>query len=195
MANLGYIRVSTEEQNLVRQLDGVELDMKFEDRKSGKDMNRPGLQNLLNCIREGDVVYVHELSRLSRNLTDLNFIVDAIIQKGATLILKQENLTISKDKRTAADRYFLNNLGAFSQYTRDAHREAQLEGIAKAKERGVYKYRKKQKLKYSKNQVETWMKFKQSGYNNSDIARTFKVPRTTIIFYLKKYGGEDGRKD
>ncbi len=68
---LGYIRVSSVDQNTERQLDGIELDERFEDKCSGKDKNRPQLQALLKHARKGDHILVHEMSRLARNLTDL----------------------------------------------------------------------------------------------------------------------------
>ena len=69
--HIGYIRVSTVEQNTARQLDGVTLDKVFEDKCSGKNMERPALQDCLAYLRDGDTLHVHEISRLARNMADL----------------------------------------------------------------------------------------------------------------------------
>ena len=80
--NIGYIRVSTVEQNTVRQLDGIALDKVFEDKASGKDTKRPALADLIQFVREGDTVIVHSMDRLARNLDDLRRIVKELTQKG-----------------------------------------------------------------------------------------------------------------
>ncbi|MBC7594167.1 MAG: recombinase family protein [Kineosporiaceae bacterium] len=72
---LGYVRVSTLDQNTVRQLDGVAVDRVFEDKASGKDQNRPELEEMIRFVRDGDTVKVHSMDRLSRNLDDLRSIV------------------------------------------------------------------------------------------------------------------------
>jgi Site-specific recombinases, DNA invertase Pin homologs len=72
---VGYVRVSTFEQNVVRQLEGIELDRTFTEKASGKDTKRPQLDALLTFVRNGDTVVVHSMDRLARNLDDLRHIV------------------------------------------------------------------------------------------------------------------------
>jgi DNA invertase Pin-like site-specific DNA recombinase len=78
---VGYVRVSTLDQNTVRQLDGVDVDRVFEDKASGKDLNRPELEELIKFVRDGDTVLVHSMDRLARNLEDLRSIVRRLTAK------------------------------------------------------------------------------------------------------------------
>ena len=100
--NVGYIRVSTVEQNTARQLDGLALDKVFEDKCSGKDTNRPALQACLEYVREGDTLHVHEISRLARNMGDLNRIVDDLTAKGVAVKFHKEGLEFNASKATDA---------------------------------------------------------------------------------------------
>src|SRR5690554_1301737 len=93
MKRIGYIRVSTVDQNSERQLDGVELDEVFEDKCSGKDTYRPQLQALLKYVREGDEVHVHDISRMARNLEDLISLVKLLNGQGVTIRFHKESLT------------------------------------------------------------------------------------------------------
>ena len=88
-----YIRVSTIEQNTERQLRDVACDRVYEEKVSGKDTNRPQLQAMLSNIRSGDIINIHEMSRLARNTRDLLNLVEEITSKGATIIFHKENLT------------------------------------------------------------------------------------------------------
>lgn len=181
MANIGYIRVSTTDQNLDRQLDGINLDKVFEDTQSGRDLNRPGLQALLSYIRPGDTLYVHELSRLSRNIVDLNTTVKKLIVMGITVKFIKENLTLSKEESSASDIFFLNSLGAFAQYQRDSLREAQAEGIKKAKERGVYTNRKRTP-KYSLEFMKKIVKHLNAGFTKREVAEIFDISQPSVNY-------------
>lgn len=88
-----YIRVSTIEQNTERQLRDVVCDRVYEEKISGKDTNRPQLQAMLSNIRSGDIINIHEMSRLARNTRDLLNLVEEITSKGATIIFHKENIT------------------------------------------------------------------------------------------------------
>ncbi|WP_446682083.1 recombinase family protein [Deinococcus wulumuqiensis] len=90
---VGYIRVSTTDQNTARQLDGVELDRIFEDKASGKDAKRPKLQELLAYVREGDTVIVHSMDRLARNVDDLRRIVTELSGRGVRVEFRREGVT------------------------------------------------------------------------------------------------------
>jgi DNA invertase Pin-like site-specific DNA recombinase len=94
---VGYIRVSTLDQNTIRQLEGVTLDKTFTDKASGKDTHRPALVAALEYVREGDVLVVHSLDRLARNLEDLLGLVRKLTERGVTVEFISERLTFSGD--------------------------------------------------------------------------------------------------
>lgn len=138
---IGYIRVSTVGQNAERQLEGVELDKVFEEKVSAKTMNRPKLTELLNYIREGDTVIVHDISRLARNISDLHGLVEQITAKGVTLKFRKEGLTFTGDKADPMSQLLLSMLGAVYQFERSILLERQREGIEVAKKAGKFKGR------------------------------------------------------
>ncbi|WP_431639354.1 recombinase family protein [Bilophila wadsworthia] len=90
--DIGYIRVSTHDQNTARQLDGVHLDKVFEEHASRKNSGRPALQTCLDYVRDGDVLYVRSIDRLARNLQDLLSIITAPKEKGVTVTFHKEKL-------------------------------------------------------------------------------------------------------
>jgi len=136
---LGYIRVSTIEQNTARQLDGLELDKKFEDKCSGSNTERPSLNQLKDYAREGDTVLVHDISRLARNISDLIELIKFFNNKLVTIHFSKENLTFSHDSSNPINNLMLTLLGAVYQFEREMILERQKEGIAKAKLAGKYK--------------------------------------------------------
>jgi len=138
---IGYIRVSTIGQNSERQLADVKLDKVFEEKVSAKTMNRPKLQEMLDFIREGDTVIVHDISRLARNIKDLHELVETITALGVTLKFKKENLVFTANKQDAMSQLMLSMLGAVYQFERTILLERQREGIAVAKKAGKYKGR------------------------------------------------------
>ena len=141
---IGYIRVSTVNQNVDRQLEGIHLDKVFEEKVSAKTKNRPRLQEMLNYIRDGDSVVVHDISRLARNIQDLHFLVEEITSKGASsLRFVKEGLSFSSDKSEPMNVLLLSMLGAVYQFEREIMRERQKEGIAAAKAKGKFTGRKK----------------------------------------------------
>jgi DNA invertase Pin-like site-specific DNA recombinase len=94
---VGYVRVSTIDQNADRQLEGVELDRTFTDKASGKDAKRPQLEALLAFVREGDTILVHSMDRLARNLDDLRRIVQTLTKRGIRIEFLKEGLTFAGD--------------------------------------------------------------------------------------------------
>ena len=141
---IGYVRVSSSDQNTARQLDGVELDQVFTDKLSGATKDRPQLEAMMTYARAGDVVIVHSMDRLARNLNDLHDIINTLIDKGVGVQFKKENLTFDPSEKTnAMNMLLLNIMGAVAQFERETIKERQAEGIAKAKAKGVYKGRKK----------------------------------------------------
>ena len=140
---IGYIRVSTIGQNTERQLEGIDLDKVFEEKASAKTKDRPRLNEMLEYIREGDSVIVHDISRLARNIQDLHHLVEEITAKGATLQFNKEGLTFSGDKKDPMSQLLLSMLGAVYQFEREIIKERQREGIAVAKAKGKFKGRRK----------------------------------------------------
>lgn len=140
MKRVGYKRVSTLDQNTERQLDGVELDKVFEDKCSGSNTNRPQLIALLDYVREGDEVYVHDISRMARNLDDLIRLIKQMNQEGVSVRFMKENLTFTGQDDPMQE-LMLSLLGAVYQFERSMMLERQKEGIQKAKAAGKYKGR------------------------------------------------------
>lgn len=138
---IGYIRVSAAYQNTERQLSGMKLDRMFEDKCSGSTTERPQLQAMLDYVREGDVIHVHSIDRFARSMRDLQNMVTDLQAKGVGLVFKKENLTFGANP-SPMDKLLFNMLGAFAEFEREMIRERQAEGIAKAKEKGVYQGRK-----------------------------------------------------
>ena len=139
---IGYVRVSTFEQNIDRQLEGFKLDRVFTDKLSGKDTNRPALDEMLDYVRDGDIIIVHSMDRLARNLDDLRSLVFKLNSKQVKIQFVKENLTFTGEDSPMSN-LLLSVMGAFAKFERSLIRERQLEGIALAKKRGVYKGRKK----------------------------------------------------
>lgn len=138
---LAYIRVSTIEQNAQRQVEAMQrynIEKWFIEKVSAKDTNRPKLQELLDYAREGDVVHIHDFSRLARSTKDLLDIVELLNRKGVTLISNKENI----DTSTPTGKLMLTMIGAINEFERTNLLERQREGIAIAKRNGVYKGRK-----------------------------------------------------
>ena len=139
--NLAYVRVSTDEQNEARQREALEkygIERWYVEKISAKDTNRPCLQEMMNFIREGDTVHIHDLSRLARSTSDLLTLVETFNQKGVHLVSNKENI----DSSTPTGKLMLTMIGAINEFERANILERQREGIAIAKREGVYKGRK-----------------------------------------------------
>ena len=126
---IGYVRVSTFDQNVDRQLDGQSLDRIFTDKASGKDINRPELDAMLAFAREGDTVVVHSMDRLARNLDDLRKLVQSLTKRGVRIEFVKESLAFSGEDSPMAN-LMLSVMGAFAEFERALIRERQREGIA-----------------------------------------------------------------
>ncbi len=176
---IGYLRVSSADQNEDRQLEGIEFDFKFIDRASGKDANRPELARMLAYARAGDTVVVHSMDRLARNLGDLRGIVTCLNDRGVTVQFVKENLIFNGESSPIAE-LLLNVLGAVAQFERDLIRERQREGIALARKRGVYKGRR---TSLTKSQASDAARRMSAGESPSKLAREYGVSRQTIYRY------------
>lgn len=136
--DIGYVRISSVDQNTARQLDGVTLDETYTDKRSGKDTDRPELKALLRAIRKGDTLHVHSIDRLARSLEDLLSLVKGLIAKGVAVSFHKEQLHFTGEASPMQE-LMLGLLGSVAQFERALIRERQAEGIAKAKQAGVYK--------------------------------------------------------
>ena len=133
---IGYVRVSTSDQNLERQLSGVILDRIFMDMASAKStLQRPQLQEMLRFVREDDIVIVHSMDRLARNVHDLKKLVKDLNERNVTIKFLKEGLEFKKDESPMA-MFMLHLLGAFAEFEYAFIRERQLEGVAAAKKKG-----------------------------------------------------------
>jgi len=182
---IGYIRVSTFDQNPERQLEGLSLDRIFLDKASGKDTRRPELENLLKYVRQGDTVVVHSLDRLARNLDDLRRLVDELTGRGVRLEFLKEGLSFTGDDSPMA-RLLLSVMGAFAEFERALIRERQREGIELAKRRGAYRGRKKT---LSAERAAELRRRAAGGERKSDLAREFGLSRETVYQYLRSGDG------
>lgn len=143
---IGYVRVSSVDQNVARQLDGITLEKRFEEKLSGKNRDRPELEKCLEFARDGDVLMVHSIDRLARNQRDLQNIVGDLVAKGVSIKFITENLEFGNiDNPMGA--LMLSMMGAFAEFERTMIKSRQLEGIRKAKERGQQFGRKPLKKK------------------------------------------------
>lgn len=178
--HVGYVRVSTVEQNTARQLDGISLSKIFTDRISGKSTDRPQLQACLEYVREGDTLHVHSMDRLARNLDDLRRLVRQMNEKGVTVQFHQENLVFSGDESPLAE-LLLNILGSFAQFERNLILERQKQGIAIAKAAGKYRGGRP---KLSAEKAEELRARVGQGVAKAKVAREFGISRETLYTYL-----------
>lgn len=190
--SVGYIRVSSIDQNIERQLDNLKLDKVFVDRMTGSVKERPELQRMLEYVRQGDTVYVHSLDRLARNFDNLLDIIKQLNKKGVIFKSLKENLTLDGLNNNPMDILILHIFGAIAEFNRSLIREAQREGIAKAKKRGVYKGRKSVLTPERIAIIEELLTQKESSIDEykkisyQKIADTAGVSIATLNRYLNK---------
>ena len=184
--NIAYVRVSSLDQNEQRQNEALQkhnIDKWFTEKISAKDTNRPQLQAMLEFAREGDIVYIHEFSRLARSTKDLLEIVEALNNKGVQLVSNKENL----DTSTPTGKLMLTMIGAIAEFERQQLLERQREGIAIAKREGKYKGRQ---VKAIDEEVfnSNYEKYKAREINKGELAAALNVSRPTLDKLLKDKG-------
>ena len=182
---VAYIRVSTVEQNEAHQLEAMKqhgIEKYFTEKVSAKDMNRPELQNMLDFVREGDTVYIHDFSRLARSVKDLLEIVETFNNKHVTLISNKENI----DSSTPTGKLMLTMIGAIAEFERQNLLDRQAEGIAIAKREGKYKGRKPIQIEDDifKTQYDRYM---NREISKVELARVLKISRPTLDKMIKEY--------
>lgn len=195
VSKIGYIRVSTQEQNLDRQreiMQKFEVDKVFEEKISGKDTNRPQFKAMLDYVREGDTLYIESYSRLARSTKDLLNIVDELERKGVNLVSDKENI----DTSTPQGRLMFTIFSGLSQFERECTLERQREGIAIAKAQG--KYKGKQPIKYDKKQfLKIYADVQAERITSVRAMELLGIKKTTyykIIKQLKAKGEIKGEK-
>ncbi|MBA3469556.1 MAG: recombinase family protein [Herpetosiphonaceae bacterium] len=177
---VGYMRISSLDQSLEHQLDGVPLDHLFTDHASGKDATRPELARLLAFVRSGDTVVVQSMDRLARTLNDLRQIVQGLINRGIQIQFLKEGITFTgEDSPTAT--LILSAMGTFAEFERALIRERQREGIALAKQRGVYTGGKKV---LSPGTIAHLKARAAAGESKTQLARDSGISRETLYRYL-----------
>ena len=169
---LGYVRVSTAEQNEERQIRallerGVEQDALYIDKQSGKNANREQLKAMLSFCRKGDTVITESISRIARNTADLLSIIEQLTNKGVHFISLKENL----DTSSATGKFMLTVFGALAELERENILERQREGIQIAKEQGAYQGR--QKMKIDREQFES-------------VVREWRADKITAVEAMKR---------
>ncbi|WP_028402347.1 recombinase family protein [Ectobacillus panaciterrae] len=181
---IAYIRVSTVDQNLDQQkvlLDKYGIEKWFEEKVSAKDTNRPKLQEMLEYVREGDCIYIRDFSRLARSTQDLLNITKQLEAKGVKLVSEKENI----DTSTPQGRLMLTMIAAINEFERENLLERQREGIAIAKEKGLYKGRKK--IDFPVGWDEVYKRWKHREINTTNAMNALGLKRTTFYKLLKEY--------
>lgn len=184
MANIAYVRVSTVEQNEARQIEALKkhnIDKWFTEKVSAKDTNRPQLQAMLDYVREGDTIYIHDFSRLARSTKDLLNIVECLQEKKINLVSNKENL----DSSTPTGKLMLTMISAINEFERQNLLERQREGIAIAKENGKYKGRKAIEVEDKVFETE-YQKYMAREITKTELAKRLNVSRPTLDKMIKE---------
>ena len=192
--NIGYIRVSTLDQHMDRQLEGVLLDRIYKDAISGKDINRPELQRCLAELKEGDTLHVHSIDRLTRNLSDLLRLLEEMSEKNISVVFHKEKFVFSHEA-SPFQKLHLQIIGAVAEFERAFIRERQREGIAIAKAKGKYKGRK---ASLSDKQLKEIVQRLTHKERVTHLAHEYGISRQTIYRNLRNrvpewtnYGGQN----
>ena len=188
---VAYIRVSTIEQNTESQraiLSKIKIDKVFEEKISGKNAKRPELQAMLEYVREGDTVYVKDLSRLARNTKDLLNIVEYLANKGVRLKSIKENI----DTSTNFGKLMITFLAAIYEFERANLLERQRDGIAVAKMQGKYKGRKQ--VAKPANFDEVYRKWQKREIKSSVAIRELNISEYAFYKFVRDSQAEAREK-
>lgn len=176
---IGYIRVSTQEQNTIRQevmMQELAVDELYIDYASGKNTDRPELKKMMGYVRQGDTVIVESISRFARNTRDLLELVERLTDKGVEFISKKEAI----DTTTPTGKFMLTVFGAVAELEREYILQRQREGIEIAKQHGKYKGRKPIEPANFDAVIARW---KNGEISATEAMRVLKLSKTT--FYRK----------
>ena len=186
MAHIAYVRVSTAEQNEARQIEALkkhDIDKWYTEKVSGKNMNRPQLEAMLDYVREGDTVYIHDFSRLARSTKDLLAIVEQLQDKNVHLVSNKENL----DTSTPTGKLMLTMIAAINEFERENLLERQREGIAIAKAQGKFKGGQVKQID-DKTFNAAYNRYQHRELNKTQLAAELRISRPTLDKMLKDRG-------
>jgi DNA invertase Pin-like site-specific DNA recombinase len=184
---VSYVRCSDEAQNEARQLEALKkfnIEKWYIEKVSGKDTKREQLQLMLDFVREGDVIYVHDFSRLSRSVQDLLNIIETLDKKGVRLVSLKENL----DTHTPHGKLMLTIIAAINEFERTNLLERQKEGIAIAKRDGRYKGGKCKKVP---NFAEHYAQYLSRQISKADLAKKLGISRPTLDKIITEYNNNN----
>lgn len=189
MSKIGYIRVSTQDQETARQeelMKSIGADRIFCEKISGKNTDRPEYQKMMEYVREGDVLYIESISRLSRSVRDLLKIVDILTEKGVEIVSAKEKI----DTSTPQGRFVLSVFAALSELEREQTLERQREGIAIAKANGKYKGRKP--VPYDNEQFDRLFgQWSDGKITAKEFQNRMKMSRTTFYRRIREHSFSD----
>ena len=182
--NIAYIRVSSVDQNESRQIEKLksyDIEKWFTEKVSAKDKNRPELLKMLDYVREGDTIYIHDFSRLARSTKDLLNIVETLQEKKINLVSNKENL----DTNTPTGKLMLTMIAAINEFERQNLLERQRDGIAIAKENGKYNGRKAIEVEDKVFETE-YQKYMAREITKTELAKRLNVSRPTLDKMIKE---------
>lgn len=184
---VAYVRVSTAEQNEDRQIESLKkynIEKWYTEKISGKNTNRPKLREMLDFVREGDTIYIHDFSRLARSTKDLLDIIEKLGQKNVALISIKESL----DTSTATGKLMVTVIAAINEFERSNLLERQREGISIAKKKGVYKGRKPITVS-DKEFTDAYEEYSSRKITKAVLAQKLGVSRPTLNRLMADFGG------
>lgn len=183
--NYAYVRVSTKQQNEERQIETLkkyEIDKWYIEKASGATMDRPKMMEMLRSLKKGDAVYISDFSRLARNTYDLLCIAEDLEHNGVNLVSDKEKLDMS----TASGKLIITVIAAVNEFERNITLERQKEGIAIAKEKGVYKGSKPKQVD-EKLFADNLVRYRNGEITKTEFASVIGVSRPTLNKILNLY--------
>ena len=183
LMKIGYIRVSTVEQNTIRQetlMEALGVDEIYMDKVSGKNTNRPELQKMLHYVRKGDTVIVESISRFARNTKDLLELVEQLTAKAVEFISQKESI----DTSTPAGKFMLTIFAAVAELEREYILQRQREGIAEAKKQGKYHGRK---AKIHSDAEKVMKRWREKEITATAAMQLLGVSKTTFYRMVRKF--------
>jgi DNA invertase Pin-like site-specific DNA recombinase len=180
MASVGYARVSSTGQDLEVQIDKLAMcERVFKEKQSAVDADRPELKRCLDYVREGDTLVVTKIDRLARSTSDLYRIVSALDEKGVAFKVIDDP---SIDTTSRTGKLVMGVLALIAEFENDIRRERQMDGIAKAKERGVHFGRK---LALTQDRVEQIRTLRTGGTTVPEIMRQMRLSKASVYRALR----------
>lgn len=180
----GYVRVSTVEQNEDRQVEALTkqgVEVWYTEKVSGKNMERPELQRLLSEVQAGDIVFIHDFSRLARSTKDLLNIIELLLAKDVHLVSNKENI----DTSTPSGKLMVTVIGAINEFERTNMLERQREGIAIAKRKGVYTGGKRKEID-ERVLIDGVGRLNSGNVTKSELAKELGISRPTLDKLIRK---------